>query len=433
LRQLRLADGRFLDLKFTRDGKNLLSLGYDPHTINLWDVADGRELRQVGDEVGDDYFRLIMSPDGQTLVLPNLELRALATGKKIGQLAGGAKVQMGCISPNGKLLAARVGWSGLVLWDLTTDKELRHWRPPSQVLCIAFTPDSKAVATGDQDQQIILWDAATGKQLRIFLGHEDMVAALAFSPDGRMLASGCSGTADRKDKTVRLWEVATGKERRCLRGHQSFVQSLAFAPDGRRLISGSLDGTVLVWDITAQSPDIHVQPEELAPARVQTLWDALAGADAAKAYEAIGKLAAGPARAVPFFKDRLHPVAGVDPRHIKQLIDLLDNDQFEERERATAALAAILDHAEPALRRKLAEGRPSPEQRRRIERLLEDTKPLAPERLREVRAIEVLEHIGTPEAQQVLKTLATGAPEARLTREAKAALERLARGRAAAP
>src|SRR5262249_20943196 len=119
--------------------------------------------------------------------------------------------------------------------------------------------------------------------------------------------------------------------------------------------------------------------------------------------------------------------ARADPK-IEQLVTDLDSDKFQVRTAATAQLKALGELAEPALRRALA-GDPSAEVRRRVEQLLEKVQEWAPppERLREVRAVDVLERAATPEARKLLHELAKGAPEARLTREARAALDRLAK------
>src|SRR5262249_18530928 len=117
----------------------------------------------------------------------------------------------------------------------------------------------------------------------------------------------------------------------------------------------------------------------------------------------------------------LFPVPPADGRRLARLVTDLDSDSFETRERATRELALLGDLAEPALRQAL-ENRPSPELRRRAQRLLAK---LEGPKLRQVRAVEVLELVGTPEAQKLLQELAGGAPSARLTQEAKASLGRL--------
>ena len=129
----------------------------------------------------------------------------------------------------------------------------------------------------------------------------------------------------------------------------------------------------------------------------------------------------------------MRPAASGDSKRIAGLLAQLDSDEFAVREKATQALLALGEQAESALRTALA-GNSSLEVRRRVEMILEQLEPsksLA--RLRALRAVEVLEHIGTPEAREVLEKLANGAPEARLTQEAKASLGRLAKRRGDLP
>jgi hypothetical protein len=135
-----------------------------------------------------------------------------------------------------------------------------------------------------------------------------------------------------------------------------------------------------------------------------------------------------PQQAVPLLKERLRPVTTADPRRVAPLLAALDSNDFAEREKAAQELERLGFAAESALRQALVKT-PSPEVRRRVGRILEELGgPLA---VRAVRAIEALELMGTSEARLLLKALAQGVPEARLTREAEAALHRLA-GRPAA-
>jgi hypothetical protein len=122
-----------------------------------------------------------------------------------------------------------------------------------------------------------------------------------------------------------------------------------------------------------------------------------------------------------------------DPQRLAQLIADLNNDNFAVREKATQELAKLGDTVRPALTRVLA-GQPSPETRRRVEQLLNLAEPsLTAEEVRQVRCVEVLEHIGNAEARRLLKTLAGGEPGAVLTREAGASLDRLAKRTARRP
>ena len=167
----------------------------------------------------------------------------------------------------------------------------------------------------------------------------------------------------------------------------------------------------------------------------RTRGDDLAGDDAARAYQAVGRLAGSPAEALPWLREHLQPVppVAVDGKRLDRLLSELDSDDFAVRERATKEIGEYGEFARPAFERVLS-GQPSAEVRSRIEMLAEKCAPArSPERLRALRAVEVLENLGTPEAQRLLERLATGAPEAGLTQEAKASLERLARRPAPSP
>src|SRR5262249_40043820 len=141
-----------------------------------------------------------------------------------------------------------------------------------------------------------------------------------------------------------------------------------------------------------------------------------------------------PQQAVPLVKNRLRPAAPVDAQRIARLIKDLDNDDFRVREKATVELKKLGDLAEPAVRRALAVEQ-SAEVRLRLESLLENLgdQNSSSERRHAGRAIEALEPISTPVAQEVLKAVAKGSPEARLTQEAKASLDRLGKRTAVQP
>jgi len=108
---------------------------------------------------------------------------------------------------------------------------------------VAFSPDGKTVASGSADQTVKLWDVGTGQQRASLLGHTGSVTSVAFSPDGKTLATGSY------DRTVRLWSVATAKTQATLHGHANWVMSVAFSPDGETLATGSEDATVKLWDL----------------------------------------------------------------------------------------------------------------------------------------------------------------------------------------
>jgi len=111
------------------------------------------------------------------------------------------------------------------------------------VYSVAFSPDGRLLASGSSDWTIRLWDVGTGQVVRTLSRHTDSVYSVAFSPDGRLLASGSW------DRTIRLWDVGTGQVVRTLSGHTYSVSSVAFSPDGRLLASGSDDRTIRLWDV----------------------------------------------------------------------------------------------------------------------------------------------------------------------------------------
>jgi hypothetical protein len=195
------------------------------------------------------------------------------------------------------------------------------------------------------------------------------------------------------------------------------VDVVAYSADGRLLITGGSDTAALVWVLRPAG-------KPLTPDALKAAWADLASDDAARAYRAIQQLAAAPADSVPFLKEAL-PVAVADEKRIARLIADLDNDDFDTREKAAVELEVIGEATVLALRAALA-GRPSAELRVRCERLLAklDRPALSGERLRTVRAVEAMELVDTKEARDLLRRLAEGADGARLTREAKAALER---------
>jgi RNA polymerase sigma factor (sigma-70 family) len=357
--------------------------------VVLWEAATGKELRRFDAEVG--AFRdLVFSPDGTRLavVITGQPARVYetATGKEV-RLTPPAPPPDGVVPPGGGV--------------------------PDEAVGAAFSPDGKLLATGGQYGAVRLWDLATGRQIRVFNGHAGWVQGLAFSADGRTLAAG-------NWRNVKLWEVATGQQRRRLEGHEGDACALAFSPDGRSLASGSSDTTGLVWDLAGR-------PAELPPTELELAWTDLRGNDAARAYAALWQLAGSPKQALPLLREVLAPARSIDADRVAKLITALDDDDFEKREKATDDLARMGEQVGPALKKAL-EGSPPVEVRRRVEYLLERLRTASEsnERLRQVRALEVVEMMATPEARGLLEELAKGPAEAWLTGEAKTALRRSA-------
>jgi hypothetical protein len=350
------------------------------------------------------------------------EIRTLATGlSPAGPLA---------FSPDDRTLLAGTttgGSGGLGVFDVTTGTALRQWLTPEHSVGQAcFSPDGRTVAASVVKMRsrpevtgIALFELATGKERRRLGGVSGLVNEIVFSPDGRTLA------ASAEDPGLYLWDTVDCRGPHKVEGHVGYQHALAFAPDGRVLAAGGTDTSILLWNVEHLRHGMSLPAEKATVFEPDALWADLASDDASAAYRSILVLAAHPREAVSLLKERVQPRA--DERRLAGLIADLDADEPAVREKATQQIVELGDVAEPALRRALA-GKPSLEVRRRLEQVLGrlDGPDFSPARLRSLRAVEALEKIGTAEARAVLRSVAEGEKESRLTRETRATLGRLA-------
>lgn len=252
---------------FSPDGGSLL-LGCPDQTLRLWDHAAGREVRRFTGEPGVVEFVAFL-PGGKTVVSMSphryvsqlkggtqisesqVRLWDVASGREVRQV-GGESMHRVALSTDGRRVAMAMNY--IHVWDMVTGKKIRQLPGElSLVWSMTFSADGRTLATSAYNQnlrryELALWDFEFGRLLHRFGENRGLAIRLAISPNGKLLASGGA------DAVVRLWDVDSAKELRQLRGHRGPVLSLAFSPDGRRLVSGSQDTTALIWDLDAKGP-----------------------------------------------------------------------------------------------------------------------------------------------------------------------------------
>lgn len=424
-------------LDITPDGRWILSVGSDDR-LKLWEAAADKEIRTLVAHRGEVgmviplRYEVRIAPDASRAVAlfgcfvegqpPKCINKLSAWNPKTGELLAshsiplqsGARYNLsrdsglarmwnavvdtnsgkeivrlpelrgdvGTISCDGALMAGTArDRSGIHICETATGKCIASLKQIIWTSQVSFHPDHLLVATNDLDG-IQLWDMRNGRRLAQYQTPEPVRIGI---------------TMDRN------------------------ICSFAFTSEGRRLAAGMPDGTILLWDV----PLPRSPRQNLEAKRLVALWANLADADAAKAWRAVWRLADAPKDALSFLRKRVKPYPTAAADLTRKLLADLDSDSFEVREAAGKRLKELGLQAEPALRAAL-KAKPSLEQRRRIEPILavlsEMPEKLSPEELRQMRALIVLERIGTPEARQLLEKAAKGPPSARLTRQAQATL-----------
>jgi RNA polymerase sigma factor (sigma-70 family) len=435
---------------FSSDGK-ILFVGGNDGTVQPWEVASGKAIsRLTAASPGESAQVIAMqaAPNGRRLsavtvageVFKHSQIDSweLPSGKRL--LSRRAPVDhFSCLSPDGTILSAQRK-EGIHVEEVSSGRQVAllagNLAGPR-----SFSPDSKILATAIYDGDIpgvgapagmrsgrmlgiVLWELATGKQ---FARLETGPAGLcAFSPDGRVLAVATNAG-------FQLHDSATGKElfrkprHEALPGRNgnSFASSMIFGADGKTLITGLADSTILVWDLARHTWRAK-QTAKLDAKTLDRVWADLAGHDVAKAQQAVGLLAAAPDDCVPFLKQHLQPIPDAEPKRVRALLRGLSSDDFAVRQSAEIALLQLGPRIEPALQSAKKEDR-GLEGRQRIDRLLRELRAPPPAgTLRNLRAIQALEQTGTPPARYVVQRMTEGAAGAHETKDARAALRRLA-------
>jgi WD40 repeat protein len=454
LRKLVVHKEAITAVAFSPDGKLLASSSKDGVT-RVTKVEDGKLVAEfAGPDKGGKA--LAFTPMGTALYVGGGSAEVQAW-----EIAGAREIVRLKTGQHGSVLAFADG-GGLALTSALnanpfkeiTPERLQIWNPSSQqplaaihirpdlkdhygsVLCntAAFSPDSRMIASSQITEmhgirpsygfaRLCLWERATGQEIQTL--SPTITTVLAFSPNGRFVASGGAGKSGHLNigygPGVDVWEVITGKKAAAL---PVSPECLAFSPDGLHLATGGRDHCILIWN----APRIPAPKDAKAPTAAQrdAWWTAL-GSHAKDAYQVMRQMADAPDDAVALLKERVRPVQPSDPDVVAKLIVQLDSKAYAERAKAQAELEKMGEGAAHLIKKAL-ERNGSLELRRRLELLLrkcDTTNATSILAMQQHRAVTTLEWIGSPAARALLRTWAGGAPRARLIIEAQAALKRL--------
>ncbi len=239
-------------IAFSRDGRMIASGSVDG-PITLWDRRTGALTTFTGHT--DIVWSVVFSPDGKTLASDSrdgtIRLWDAITGEQKWTLTKDPKsASMLSFTPDGGTIVS-VSWAEKIsLWDSITSKHKKTFalHPDCAVTGAAFSSDGETVAIGSGNGTIYIHDLNTGELKLTLTGHKVHIDQLAFSHDGKTLA-----TASFEDKIIRLWDAHTGEHKKTFtiphaRYVRGLVRGLAFSPDGKTLASGSGDGTIRLWD-----------------------------------------------------------------------------------------------------------------------------------------------------------------------------------------
>ena len=252
--------GNINSLIFGRDGKTALTASADG-TLRLWDVEQGQVIRHFSSE-GTYWNDFTVSSDAQKMLVTwrsdqqsNAVLTDVNTGEEIRRYSTEQVLATVAFSPNGQQALLDIysdGSSGeLILWDIRTGEAIRHIGGHlTGVAGIAFSPDGRVVASADESGTIALWDVETGQEIRHFPrpdGPNVIWNYIAFGPDGQSIIT------TLEDNRIILWDTSTGREIRQFVGHSARALSFRFSGDGQRGLTGSDDDSIILWDTATGS------------------------------------------------------------------------------------------------------------------------------------------------------------------------------------
>jgi WD40 repeat protein len=434
-------DGRLLAAAACRTGRQSRDVIQRDGVVIL-DAASGKVIRHF-ESIRERTFGLAFGRDGRKLSAfchdGVLHTWNIESGEELEQLALAQPRRnvVAAFSSDGEKLALADEGS-VRLFDRWTGKE-RHSLNASDLgdapTAMAFSPDSRTLAAAGADRNVYVWELLTGRQRATIASRGSFASALTFRPRGWTLAVADIGVLAEgwralyseagSDTTIHIHDLAGAQAEWKLSGHRGTINALLFGRDGRFLFSGSNDCTAVMWDMEKITKEVS-NNKELNKDQLERHWRDLGSQDAGQAFQAMWRLASAK-NAVAFLADHIKPAGRQnDPTRYTRLINQLDAESFDARESAADELEHLGEAAAPALREAL-QGKPSAGTRSKIEDILSriDRPVTAADRLSALRGVEILEHIADAEARQALEKLAHGAPNERLTEDAKRSLERL--------
>ena len=225
--------------------------GSDDGMIRVWDINKKQQISTFGKNRGR-FYSMVFSPDRRTLASysPDNTVRIwdIAAGTLLQTITGHntMAVKFTAYSSHGRTLACLSITGDFQLWDPNTTTLLKSFEIElNRISCAAYSPDNVTFACGNEYGALAIFDADTGAQNHTIMdAHTDHITAVAFSPDGGILAS-CG-----YDQVIHLWSVHTGVLKDILVGHEQRVRDLTFSPSGEILASASSDGKIRFWDVS---------------------------------------------------------------------------------------------------------------------------------------------------------------------------------------